>query len=75
MILTGKAKEDFEKWLDSDEDNLCGLDLFQLNETCINALIIDWFDSVGIYIDTGGIDYNGLDFYYNIQQKKYFKWY
>ena len=47
MILTGKAKEDFNKWLESDEDNLCGLDLFELNNTCINALIIEWFDSAG----------------------------
>jgi hypothetical protein len=45
MMLTGKAREDFEIWLDSDEDNLCGLDLFQLNQICINALIIEWFDS------------------------------
>ena len=51
MILTGKAKKDFNKWLNSDEDILQGLDLFQLNNTCIYALIIEWFDSVGIYIN------------------------
>jgi hypothetical protein len=51
MILTGKALEDFNKWLYSDEDNLCGLDLFQLNQNCINTLVIEWFDLVGIYIN------------------------
>lgn len=50
MILTGKALENFRIWLDSDEDNLCGLDLFQLNSNLINALIIDWLDSIEIYI-------------------------
>ena len=50
MMLTDKALEDFNKWLDSDEDNLCGLDLFQLNQNCINTLIIEWFDSVEIPI-------------------------
>jgi len=48
MILTGRAKEDFlkhldveEKWFDEEY-----VDLFS------NALIIEWFDSVGIYIWT-----------------------
>ena len=45
MMLTDKALEDFNIWLESDEDNLCGLDLFQLNQTCINALIVEFFDS------------------------------
>ena len=51
MILTGKSKEDFNKWLNSDEDILQGLDLFQLNNTCIYALIIEWFrESVKLHI-------------------------
>lgn len=50
MILTDNAWENFNTWLDSDEDNLCGLDLFQLNNSSINALIIDWLDSIEIYI-------------------------
>ena len=51
MKITGKTKEAFEKWLE-DTDNLCGLDLFQLPDTCIDTLIIEFFDSVGIYIWT-----------------------
>ena len=56
-ILTGKAKEDFFNWLDNQGVN--GIDIsnwefekFQLlSNVSQNALIIDWFDSVGICID------------------------
>jgi len=44
MILTGKALEAFEKWLVDNE-------LYTRNdERLINTLIIDWLDSVGIYV-------------------------
>ena len=57
MILTGKAKEDFEKWLNKemyylgrhnfeDRDN----NIEDLSDNFQNALIIEWFDSVGIKI-------------------------
>ena len=51
MILTGKAKEDFYKYI-----NIKDYKLFDYvrkkyaNEIVLNALIIEWFDSVGIYI-------------------------
>ena len=54
--LTEKAKQDFEKWLSNNypelfNDFTVGYILFDtLNNTCNNALIIEWFDSVGIYI-------------------------
>ena len=47
MILTGKAKEDFYKYI-----NIKDYKLFDYvrkkyaNEIVLNALIIDWFDSV-----------------------------
>ena len=47
MKLTNKAKEDFEKWLEAK-----GL-VYLYNwgvTTTNNALIIEWFDSVGIEI-------------------------
>ena len=58
MILTGKAKEEFFNWLDNQGVN--GIDIsnwefekFQLlSNVSQNALIIEWFDSVGIYINT-----------------------
>ena len=63
MILTGKAKEDFENYvlnkeLGHDSEVLISVynqeSLFinynNVKETLLNALIIEWFDSVGIYI-------------------------
>ena len=52
MILTGKAKKDFYKYI-----NIKDYKLFDYvrkkyaNEIVLNALIIEWFDSVGICID------------------------
>lgn len=46
MILTGKTKADFlkeNKWVEE-------LLFHEVDEIYINALIIDWFDSVGIYV-------------------------
>ena len=48
MILTGKASKDFIKWLHF-KHNLQPYNLF--NEIIQYALIIEWFDSVGICID------------------------
>ena len=64
MILTKKAKEDFENYvlnkeLGHDSEVLISVynqeTLFinynNVKETLLNALIIEWFDSVGICID------------------------
>ena len=64
MILIGKAKEDFENYvlnknLGHDSEVLISVynqeSLFinynNVKETLLNALIIEWFDSVGICID------------------------
>ena len=64
MILTGKAKEDFENYvlnknLGHDSEVLISVynqeTLFisydNIKETLLNALITEWFDSVGICID------------------------
>ena len=46
MILTGKAKEDFIKTKIGNE-----ISLFEsMLPIYSNALIVEWFDSVGIYI-------------------------
>ena len=55
-ILTGKAKEEFFNWLDNQGVN--GIDISNwefekfhlLSNVSQNSLIIEWFDSVGIYI-------------------------
>ena len=52
MILTGKAKEDFYKYINIEDYKL--FDYVRkkyANEIVLNALIIEWFDSVGICID------------------------
>lgn len=62
MILTGKAKEDFVKWLNKemyylgrhnfeDRDN----NIEDLSDNFQNTLIIEWFDSVGVYINSSGL--------------------
>ena len=80
MILTGKAKEDFEKWTQYEIDDCgngqAGMRLFyieslddykfirtehyieNLEQSMLNALIIEWFDSVGIYITSDYFELN-----------------
>lgn len=77
MILTGKTKEDFEKCLKkqpfSNFNNYTKHIIIHnkvytdLNELFINALIIEWFDSVGYIIIIG---HNSLikKFYYCIEK-------
>ena len=64
MILTGKAKEDFENYvlnkeLGHDSEVLISvynqktlfIDYKDVKKTLLNSLIIEWFDNVGICID------------------------
>jgi hypothetical protein len=46
MILTNKCKEEFEKWLNYDLFNYTN----RLDKTMQQSKIIEFFDSVGIYI-------------------------
>ena len=63
MILTGKAKKDFENYvlnkeLGHDSEVLINvynqetlfIDYKNVKKTLLNALIVEWFDSIGIYI-------------------------
>jgi hypothetical protein len=53
-MLNGKAKEEFEKWYNSNigkKINVGHLSLYTLDETMINSVIVSWFDSIGIYIE------------------------
>lgn len=52
MKLTGKAKEDFEQWFKSKKatPRFRWWMMFTLDTTTVNSTIIDWFDTVGIYI-------------------------
>lgn len=53
MILTEKAKEDFLKWLRNNYPLGAGiLEWSGIRTLFLNALIIEWFDNIGIYINT-----------------------
>jgi len=71
MILTDKAKEDFLKWYLEKGNKKINTKQFSLDiaKSIIYAIAIEWFDSVGIFIETGGADYRGIEFWYNIQEK------
>lgn len=56
MILTGKAKKDFKKFLYNKYGVL--YELKDYHKTMLYAEIIDWFDSVGIYITFDYFDLN-----------------
>lgn len=48
MKLTGKCKKEFEKFYTENAKYIFDVD--EYSETVQNALIIEFFDSVGIYI-------------------------
>ena len=70
MILIGKAKEDFFKWftitiLNCKTERLkrfYSLAFEGKKDTEKNALIIEWFDSVGIIIEVAPTYYDGWTF-------------
>jgi hypothetical protein len=54
MILTGKCREGFEKWYNSNlgkKINVGHLSLYTLSENMVYSVIIDYFDSIGFYIE------------------------
>lgn len=72
MELTGKAKEDFDKWWYSITNpalsgelhhfkvkTRCDVGIEDLTDSMKYGVYVDWFDSVGvtIVIDAGGIKY------------------
>ena len=71
MLLTNKAKEDFENYvlnknLGHDSEVLISvynqetlfIDYKDVKKTLLNALIIEWFDSVVIYITSDYFELN-----------------
>lgn len=66
-LLTGKAKEKFLNWLSTE---MYYLGKEPLSDLFFSALIIEWFDSVGIYLDCPPlIDYNPVKFGLLIDEK------
>jgi len=82
-ILIGKAKKDFYKWykenihiskLDTFFNQEKAKDLFQIHfisqsETFKNAIVIEWLDSVGIYVEITRLDTDNpaLCWFYSVQ--------
>lgn len=70
-MLKGKAKEELEKWLLTDLDyvlidDCLSLDRYNLFEHLTPSMkygvLVDWFDSVGIYIEIYGLDNKFISF-------------
>lgn len=68
IILTDKAEHDFGRWHFERRTSIEEYSSFhKLSETAQYAVIIEWFDSVGIYIEVGSYDnYPKTDFAFNI---------
>ena len=58
MILTGKAKKDFILWLNKQPVAPYEVMLDDIPKCYLNSLIIEWFDSVGIYITSDYFELN-----------------
>lgn len=58
MILNGKAKKDFILWLNNQPVAPYEVMLDDIPKCYLNALIIEWFDSVGIYITSDYFELN-----------------
>ena len=56
MILTGKTLEHYKIWFDKYYNDYWAY--YQTKPTILNALIIEWFDSVGIYITSDYFELN-----------------
>ena len=69
MILTEKAKEDFLEYYNNHSIKylLSWTDFDDLPLVVKNALIIEWFDSVGIYINIENLYYQSW-WYYKVKQ-------
>lgn len=79
MKLTGKCKEAFEKWLTNlkfTNENYDNLDAYsdlkfsQYPTSMQFGVYVDFFDSMEIHIECGGIDFINLHYWFNIQERK-----
>ena len=61
MKLTGQAEKDFEKWYESLED-FYHLEL--MPDNMVYGVLVDWFDSVGIHVNTNYECYEDNCYYY-----------
>lgn len=70
MKLTGKAQEDFDLWFFERNTPIEEYKNYpNLSDTCKNALIVEWFDSVGIHITI--TEFDGEDFWCGFNELEY----
>lgn len=72
MNLTGQSKEDFINFMCKTYPDIRWHDYEKMTDSMINALIIEWFDSVGVYVNAISFNDNWkfiVDFVY--QDRKY----
>ena len=75
MILTGLANEDFISFMCKTYPNIRWHDYENMTDSMINALIIEWFDSVGIYIAVEPqIDFKNVCYDVSINFKPHSVW-
>lgn len=70
MILTGKCKEEFEKWYEDPKRDHVGLRrkvqwFYTLSFAMQYSVLVDFFDSVDIHIDAICIDNNDGAWHYS----------
>ena len=58
MILNGKAKEDFINWICKKYPEIRWHEFKSMPKIFVNVLIIEWFDSVGIFVNIDVISEN-----------------
>lgn len=70
MKLTGKAKEDFEKWLKENHSNIgftgiVATNFKKLPNSCKYGVFVDWFDSVDLFFTDLAYEVPSGDYYYS----------
>tara|TARA_R110000764_G_scaffold52161_1_gene113595 strand:+ start:95 stop:487 length:393 start_codon:yes stop_codon:yes gene_type:complete len=68
MKLTGKCKEDFQEWRRKQNYDVDAPFFYELNYSMQYGVYVDFFDSVGIYIDISFYELNSgiIEFDYTI---------
>jgi hypothetical protein len=79
MILTGKCKEDFEKWFHLNDEYLgyefsvhkCDStpDFYKEPFSMQYGVLVDFFDSVGIFVDAQADAFDYGKFWYSVLDK------
>tara|TARA_R110000772_G_scaffold97878_1_gene197244 strand:- start:155 stop:481 length:327 start_codon:yes stop_codon:yes gene_type:complete len=74
MKLTGKCKEDFDKWFEIEYSS-CAIYDYWINEdlgiSMQYGVYVDFFDSVGISVNNKRVDFNNQTWFCSIVNNNY----